>query len=481
MGGCSVQRSPITGQKRAYGYSWQEEIEIGREADRQIQQQYGTYGGPELAQYVDGLGQKLLEVSHMRREDTQEKYRETEFQFRILDSPAVNAFALPGGFVYVTRGLMAHLENEAQLAVVLGHEIAHVAARHASQRAFEQQMGQIALLGGAIAGQELLGVPGGDILQAGSQAAQFLFLKYSREDERESDGLGVEYAARLGYDAAEGADFFTTLERLSRQSGQSLPNFLSTHPDPASRAERIPRLAGEWREKGFEQDLTRRPEYLNTLEGFVYGENPRHGFRRDDFFYHPDLAFLFEVPEAWNLVNRNDLVALISPEEDAVAVMQIDEEHETAKASVDAFLSQEGVSGRSAEAARQHGLAAHTALADAEGEDGTKYAFHIRAVEYGELVYRFLSYTGAERFSAYRPQFEKISASFRELADPEILAVQPARMHVSGAARTAPFRDLLPDELPGGTTGEDIAILNQLEVDDTVTRGRLLKIPRREE
>lgn len=478
MAGCSVQRSPITGQKRAYGYSWEEEVKLGGEADRQIQRQYGTYGGAELTQYVNELGQRVLEVSHMRREDTPEKYRETEFHFRILDAPSVNAFALPGGFIYVTRGLMAHLENEAQLAVVLGHEIGHVAARHASQRAFEQQMGQIALLGGAIAGQELLGVPGGSILQAGSQAARFLFLKYSREDERESDGLGVEYAARLGYDAAEGADFFTSLERISRQSGQSLPNFLSTHPDPASRAESIPRLAEEWEEKGYEQHLVNRPEYLKNLEGFVYGENPRHGFRRDGFFYHPDLAFLFDLPEGWNLINRNDLVALISPEEDAAVIMQIDQEHETAESSVAAFLSQEGVTGRSGGAARQHGLAAYTALADAEGDEGTKYTFHIRAVEYGELVYRFFSYTMAERFSAYRPLFEETSASFRELADEQILAIQPVRLRISGAAKTAPLHDLLPAELPGGATGEDIAILNQIGLDDTVTRGRLLKMPR---
>src|SRR5699024_9479792 len=194
--------------------------QIGKKSDKQIQQQYGVYQDESLQQYIKRIGKKVLSKSHLRREDTPAKYKNTEFHFRVLNSEVPNAFALPGGYIYVTRGLLAHLENEAQLAVVLGHEIGHVAARHSSQRAFEQQVGQIALLGGAVAGQEILGVPGGEILSMGSQAAQLLFLSYGREDERESDQLGVEYASMEHYNAAEGAGFFTALKRISEQSGQ---------------------------------------------------------------------------------------------------------------------------------------------------------------------------------------------------------------------------------------------------------------------
>lgn len=142
-----LEVNPVTGNKRAYGYSWEQEVEIGAQADKEISAQYGLYENAELSNYVDELGQALLEVSHMRREDTKQKFRETEFTFRVLDSPVVNAFALPGGYIYVTRGLLAHLNNEAQLAMVVGHEIAHVAARHASQRAATQQFGQLAIIG----------------------------------------------------------------------------------------------------------------------------------------------------------------------------------------------------------------------------------------------------------------------------------------------------------------------------------------------
>ncbi|MDZ7693312.1 MAG: M48 family metalloprotease [Balneolaceae bacterium] len=227
---CVVQQNPVSGNKRAYGYSWEEEIQIGQDADKQIQQQYGVYQNEELKNYVDQVAQDILSVSHMRREGTDPKFKNTEFYFRVLNSPVVNAFALPGGYVYVTRGLLAHLNNEAQLAVVMGHEIGHVAARHASQRAFEQQLGQIALVGGAIAGQELLGLPGQELLNIGGTATQLLFLKYGRDDERESDRLGVEYAAMENYVAAEGADFFTSLKRISESSGQSMPSFLCNPP-----------------------------------------------------------------------------------------------------------------------------------------------------------------------------------------------------------------------------------------------------------
>ena len=284
---CTVQRSPVTGNRRAYGYSWEQEKQIGAQSDEQIQQQYGIYDDQGLQNYLDQVAQDVLAHSDMRGQGTEKKYRNTEFTFRVLDSPVVNAFALPGGYVYVTRGLMANLENEAQLSVVLGHEIGHVAARHASQRAFEQQVGQLALIGGAVAGQELLGIPGGNILNLGSQAAQLLFLKYSRDDESESDKLGVEYAAKSNYKASEGAKFFGTLRRLSDQSGQSIPTWQSTHPDPSAREQRIPQLAQKWKSEGYEMNKVDSDEYMQQLDNIVFGDNPRQGFTENGVFYHP--------------------------------------------------------------------------------------------------------------------------------------------------------------------------------------------------
>lgn len=478
LSACSVQKSPVTGKKRAYGYSWEQELQIGKEADLQIQQQYGVYDNDELQRYVQEIGQQVLSVSHMRREGTDQKYKNTDFHFRLLDSPVVNAFALPGGYVYVTRGLLAHLGNEAQLAVVLGHEIGHVAARHASQRAFEQQIGQVALIGGAIAGEELLGIPGGNVLNLGSTAAQFLFLQYGRDDERESDRLGVEYAAMQNYDAADGAAFFESLERISEQSGQSIPSFLSTHPDPAERSETIPGLAEQWKEEGYEQNVEDREAYMNAINNIVYGDNPRQGFADSGYFYHPELKFQFPYPDGWNVINQPSMVAVVTPDQDAVMIMQIDSQSGSPRASVAEFLNQEGVNTLDQAGAESNGIPGYEALASGQTEDGQQLGFHVYALEYGGNIYRFLSYTTEERFDSYSSNFEETTSGFQQLNDSDILSIQPVRLEVSQASRSAPFESFLPSDLPMDITPAEIAIVNQVELDETVEEGSYIKIPK---
>ena len=475
---CVVQKSPVTGTSRAYGYSWEKELQIGQQADKQIQQQYGVYDDEQVLEYVKGIGQEVLSVSHMRREDTPAEYRNTEFHFRVLNSPVVNAFALPGGYVYVTRGLLAHLENEAQLAVVLGHEIGHVAARHASQQAFEQQVGQLALLGGAVAGEELLGVPGGSILDLGSQAAQYLFLSYGRDDERESDRLGVEYAAMKNYQAADGAGFFSALRRISKQSGQSIPDWQSTHPDPSERANTIPELAQKWKDKGYEQTIEDTEEFMQTIDGMVYGENPREGFSQDGYFYHPDLKFQFQYPDGWKVINQPSLVAVVNEAEDAVSVMQIDGEASSPKASVTEYVGQEGFTIDSQQDVEYNGLNGFQATATAATEDGTEYQFYVYAVNYGDNVYRFTSYSVASKFAGYESSFKDIANSFASLTNQEVLSIQPMRLQTIRADRSAAFSSFLPDNLPMDTKADDIAIINQVELDETIEEGSWIKIPR---
>ncbi|TYP94971.1 putative Zn-dependent protease [Fodinibius salinus] len=475
---CAVQRSPITGNKRAYGYSWEKELKIGEQSDKQIQQQYGVYGDEKISHYVNDIGQELLSVSHMRRENTSEKYRQTEFTFRVLNSPITNAFALPGGYVYVTRGMLAHLENEAQLAVVLGHEIGHVAARHSSQRALEQQVGQIALIGGAVAGQELLDVPAKNILGLGSQAAQFLFLSYSRDDERESDQLGVEYAAMKNYEAANGAGFFSALKRISAQSGQSIPDWQSSHPDPAERANTIPDLAREWREKGYKQNIENTDEFMNTIDGMIYGNNPRNGFSDDNMFYHPDLAFQFSVPSNWKVQNQPSQVAVFNEQQDAVTVMKIDDKSSTPKASVSNVINQEEFRMQSQNEVRHNGLNGFEATATAMTKDSTQYKFYLYAVSYNSDIYQFTSYSVADKFSNYSRYFRQTSNSFAELNDQQILDIKPTRLEVRKTDRSAPFSSFLPSNFPMDITAEDVAILNQVQLDETIEAGSWIKIPR---
>lgn len=478
---CVVQESAITGDRRAYGYSWEQEKQLGKEADQQIQQQYGIYDNDELQQYVDNIGQEMLKVSHMRREDTPQQYKNTEFFFRVLDSPVVNAFALPGGYVYVTRGLLSHLDNEAQLAVVLGHEIGHVAARHASQRAFEQQLGQVALLGGAIAGEELLGIPGGSVLNLGSQAAQLLFLSYSRDDERESDQLGVEYAAMQNYEAAEGAKFFVSLERMSKQSGQSIPDWQSTHPDPSERAKTIPQLAESWRQKGYEMRIEDTDEYMSKIDNIVYGNNPREGFTRNGNFYHPDLRFQFPYPEGWQVINQRSLVAVVNEDQSAVSIMKLDSKSADVQASVNEFLNQEGITTVSKSTAANNELPAYEAVAQGQTEDGTQIKFYIYALKHNGTIYRFLNYSSLDQFSTYEPRFKEITAGFRPLRDQSIIDIQPVRLKAFKANRSGIFESFLPDNFSGmpiEITPKELAILNQVELGDRIEAGSWIKLPR---
>ncbi len=318
---CVVQRNPVTGKKRAYGYSWQQELQIGKEADPQVVAQYGLYDDPDMTAYVNRIGQTVVAESHLRRPDTPQEFRDAPITFRVLDSPVVNAFALPGGYIYVTRGLMAHVQNEAQLAVVLGHEVGHVAARHGSKQAFQQQLGQLGLFGAAIGG-ELLGLPGGEILNSGSTIAGLLFLRYSRDDERESDNLGVEYASMSRYRSEEGSKFFTTLKRLGEASGQSIPSFYSSHPDPGEREQTIIQLANKW-EETLPMDILGVDEHLAIIDGIVLGEDPRQGFTEGNVFYHPELRFMFPVPRDWNVINQPSQVAIVNKDQSAVMIMTL--------------------------------------------------------------------------------------------------------------------------------------------------------------
>jgi predicted Zn-dependent protease len=477
IGGCvTLEKNPVSGNKRAFGYSWEEEVKLGAEADQEIVAQYGLYQNEELSEYVSDLGQSLLEVSHLRREDTQKKFRETEFTFRVLDSPVVNAFALPGGYIYVTRGLLAHLNNEAQLAVVLGHEIGHVAARHSSQRAVEQQVGQLAVIGGAVLGQSL-GFDGGSILQLSSQTAQLMFLKYSRDHERESDALGVEYSAMKNYQAAEGAEFFNSLERISETSGGGVPTLLSSHPDPGEREKTIPELAENWREKGYEQTILDDEEFMNMIEGIVYGNNPRQGFERDGMFYHPDLKFQFPVPTGFQVINQPSAVIMVNEEQTAINQFTIDSQSSTPASSVQAFLDQDGVTTLDQETYSVNGLSGYQAFASALAQDSTELMIQVTAIEFQGNIYSFLSYTSASQFPDYESRFAEIREGFSELNDASILGIDPVRIDLKPAIRSAAFTDLLPADLPMDITANDLAIINQVQLDEMIEEGRVLKIP----
>jgi predicted Zn-dependent protease len=471
--GCVVQRNPVSGRKRAYGYTWEQEKQIGSEADPQIIAQYGLYTDEELSVYVDRIGQAIVAKSHLRRADTPPEFAGLEFHFRVLDSPVVNAFALPGGYIYVTRGLLAHVQNEAQLAVVLGHEVGHVAGRHSSKRALQGQLGQIGLIGGAILGQELLNLPGRDILSAGSSIAQLLFLRYGRDDERESDQLGVEYAALAGYRAEEGAAFFVTLRRLGEQSGQSIPSFMSTHPDPGQREVSIREMAADWSARTPMTLIEERP-YLARVNGVVYGEDPRQGYTENGVFYHPQLRFSFPVPNEFQVINQPSQVAMVGPESQAIMVFSIASGQTSASEAGQKMASQEGLTVRDRGSARVGGYLAYYVAGEAVMENQT-IRFLSYFIEYGGNVYQFVGYSTSANFGTYQQQFTRTMTGFSAVGDPAILNVQPTRVSVETVRNGGVFGNVIGTRLPKGTTVETLAILNQLNVDTTIPANGAVK------
>ncbi len=473
----SLQESPVSGTKRAYAYSWADEVKMGKEYDPQIVAEFGLLDDAEMTAYVVRVGNEVLAESHLRRDDTKAMFKNTEFTFRVLDSPVVNAFALPGGYNYVTRGLLAHLENEAQLAMVLGHEVGHVAARHASQQALTQSAGSLLVIGGAVLTETVLGSGGAQVMELGSGAAQLLFLSYSRDAESESDRLGVEYAARAGYLAAEGSKFFTSLKRISAASGQRIPTHLSSHPDPGDREIDIKRRSDRFKEQGYAQETIARDRYLAAIDGIMVGENPREGFVKDGMFIHPDLKFQFGVPSGWRVQNGKSAVVMVEANQKAVMQFSMVSDVSTPAEAVDQIGNQEGVTVLDRQAVSGSQFGAYRMIAEVKDDKGTPYNFYIVALKQGSNLYRFVGYSLKTDFSAYQSAFSSATGAFAVLTNQTHLNVKPTRLRVITTTRQGTFSSFLPNPMPLTVTPDEIAIMNQVFLDDVIPAGTKIKIP----
>jgi len=466
----------VTGESQRGAYTWQQEVQLGTEADQQIQAQFGTYTeDAALTAYVERVAQDVLQTSAYNDPNTPAEIRNTPFHFRILDSPVVNAFALPGGYVYVTRGLLAYVENEAQLAVVLGHEIGHVLARHSSEQAARAQLSQFGLLGAAVLG----GVIGGGqvaqgILNYGGTGLQLLQLKYSRGAEREADMAGVAYAEFADYDAAEAARFFVALQRLGAESGQSVPNFLSTHPDPGERAQTIPQLAAS--DPRYQGTQVNTREYLRMIEGIVLGEDPRQGYTEGNTFYHPELRFRLTYPQGWQ--TQNSPAAFLMGEPNGQAILQLTlAQQSSAQAAAQALASQQGVQVQGQGAVTVNGNRAYRVEGAAQQQNGA-VAFSATFIEYGGKVYQILGLTSTNAFGRYQNLFRSTADSFSRLTDSRYLNRQPTRLEVVTPSGGATLQSLLRGRtLPAGLTAEEVGIMNQLTLSQAIPSGKAVKLP----
>ena len=271
---------------------------------------YGIYENKQLTAYIDNMGQAMAKICHRSH---------LKFEFKVMDHPVINAFAVPGGYVYLTRGILAYLNSEAELAGVTGHEIGHITARHSAKQYSKAQLAGLGIGLGSIFSEQFAQYAG--LVQ---QGVGLLFLKFSRDNEREADNLGVEYSTKTGYDAREMANFFVTLDKMHGSSKSSLPDFLSTHPNPENRVAAIKNESIRLQKLSTNKNWKiERNKYLKKIDGLIYGPDPRQGFVEHNIFYHPLLKLQFNIPERWKVNNLPDQVQIIAPEEKALLLFSL--------------------------------------------------------------------------------------------------------------------------------------------------------------
>lgn len=464
----SCATNPVTGKRQVVLMSEEQEIAMGKEADPQIIAQYGLYEDANLQSFITEKGRQMAAISHRPNLD---------YQFRIVDSEVLNAFAVPGGYVYFTRGIMAHFNNEAEFAGVLGHEIGHVAARHSVEQQRNQILGQIGLIAGIVLAPQLA-----DFAQTASQGLGLLFLKFGRDAERESDRLGVEYSTKIGYDAHEMADFFSTLQRQGEKSGSAeLPTFLSTHPDPGERLTTVHELANQWQRQLNATNLqVGRDSYLRRIDGLIYGEDPRQGFRENNVFYHPELRFQFSTPTGWAYQNSPQQVQLMEPNGKALLIFTLAPGSSLQEAA-QAALQKYSLQARESQQTTVNGLPALAVVADQVSQQQPQATVRTLNyfIQYGGNIYHIIGVTGVNDFNAYVNLFTNSMQSFRQLTDPNIINRKPDRVRIKTVASATTLQQALRNLRVPDNRLEEMAILNGMRLTDQVAAGTLIKVVER--
>ena len=458
--GASCAINPATGKRQLMLVSEGQEVALGRENDKTITAQMGLYDDEELQAYVHGLGRRL--AARSERPDL-------EWTFRVVDDPVVNAFALPGGYIYITRGILAHMKSEAELAAVIGHEIGHVTARHSASQISKAQLAQVGLGATAILAPEQA-ARFGNLAQTGLGLA---FLRFGRDDERQADDLGLRYMVAGGYDARPMADVFDMLDRVSASSGGGgAPGWMSTHPAPENRRERA-----ETRITALNYDFTQssvgEKEFLQRIDGMAFGVDPRQGYFKDTSFLHPELRFRMEFPEGWKLQNLRQAVTGLSSEKDAVVQLTLSGEA-TPEAALEKFFTQTGVTRTGPAMGSISGLPTAGDGFALESEQG-KLKGRVGFVGHEGRVFQLLGYAPEYRWPAYEAEVRRTLASFDRLTDRRALDVGPKRVQVVGLDRAMTLDEFASRHRATVPT-KTLGLINRIDAGERLVAGRSYKV-----
>lgn len=454
--GCTL--NPATGQRQLTLISEQQEIAMGHTYDKQITAELGLYPDQELQDYVNDLGSRLAAKSERPN---------LPWTFRVVDDPMVNAFAVPGGHIYVTRGMLVHSGSEAQLASVIGHEIGHVTARHSVEQMSRAQLAQLGFGVAMMASEEFRDYAG--IAQIGMQ---LMFLKFSRNDERQADDLGLRYMGRGGFDPNEMPKMF---EMLSSQSdlhgGQRLPSWQSTHPDPDRRGGRIRKQIAALPEDARSGTINQHA-YLKRLDGMVFGTNPREGYTMGSTFIQPDMKFRVDFPKGWKIINQKQSVTALSPDKNAIIVLSLAKGASLKHAS-DLFFEPEEI-----ERGNQWRKGFYDFRTVPQPDPSTGASQSVRGsvgfFSHDQNIIRLVAYTPAETWKANAKTARRSLRSFKRVTDKRLLNVQPAHIKIVTLNRSMSLQEFNRNK-PSSIDLESLAVLNNVDQNHTFAKGDLVK------
>ncbi|SNR62317.1 M48 family metalloprotease [Hymenobacter mucosus] len=440
----------------------------GAQPDPQVIAQFGLLDNSKLQSYIDSKGMQMGKISD-RPADVK--------GFTIVDSPIINAFATPDGHVYFTRGIMAHFNNEAQFSGVLGHEIGHITARHGQKQQTRSTIANGALILGSILSRRVAA-----LAQPASQVVGLGLLKYGRDDENESDKLGVKYSSKIGYDPSSMADFFLTLQRTEQSSGvATVPTFLSSHPNSADRYQNVKKLAQQAEQQAGRQLAVNRDQYLRMIEGLPYGDNPREGYVENSVFYHPDLKFQFPVPQGWKSQNSPSQFQMAEPNGKAVIVL-LPAGNKSLDETAQALAQQLKLQNAQASRTTVNSFPAVVIQGDQVGQDQQTGQQGITAstlsyvIQDGQTLYALVGLCGPGTLNTYGGTFQNVAQGFRRLTDANKINRQPERVRIKTAKAGQTLASALAANGVPSKRYEEMAILNGMKTTDKMTAGMLFKV-----
>lgn len=443
-----------------------QEVAIGREEHPKVIEEFGVYDElPALNAYVAEVAFRLHAASEMANQP---------FTFTLLDSDMANAFAIPGGYVYVTRGLMALANSEAEFAGVVGHEIGHVTARHAAQRSTQSVF---AGLGAAALGVAL----GGQAADLANLGALAWIQGYSRSQELEADQLGIRYLTRAGYDPLAMSSFLQQLgretalqQKLMFQEGEATPadNWFSTHPRTEDRVQ----AAAASARSTISNPRIARDEYLRRIDGMIYGDSPGQGYVRGRTFSHPELRLSFQVPEGFRMINGNTQVVAI---DERGAQIAFDADQAPQGMAMTDYIVNRWLEGRRPDGLERidvNGMEGATGSLRVQGQSGTIDARFVAVRWDGQTVYRFLFVTPANITGNYAEAFRHTTYSLDRLSASEAAALRPLRLDIVEVRSGDTIETLSRRMAFSDLRRERFMVLNGITAEGQLQPGMLVKI-----